>query len=171
MLYEIDQARYVKVSRNSVLKLLERAGVKPDKFTAHRDHSYSAKYRKRKGVLKPTEYEDLIEQASHHDIAIFKYPNRKVDKGWYVVLRFGFVAVDRLGIDGLSTSKSGQHGDLVALNQMVGATRDMKQLTQFAHELVEGDGEKSHILVALDELQKEVNLISTYLNDLLEAKE
>lgn len=52
------------------------------------------------------------------------------------------------------------------MQRLNGLARDMKQLVHYAHDLVEKDDKRDHILVVLDELKKHVDTLNTTLHEL-----
>ena len=60
---EIDTARYARVTRGRALKLLEAANLAPDKFTAHRNGTFTAKYKRdRQPIFASHRYEERKEK-------------------------------------------------------------------------------------------------------------
>lgn len=177
MLIEIESNRYSRVKRAEALHILEQAKISPDRFVAHRDRTFTAKFeRKRLDLFKSLDYEDRMELAAHHSVAIFKRPSQKIDRGPFITLRFGFVATDRLGLISSKPAENGNgaahahyDGDLAIMSHLIGLARDIKQLTQYAHELVQTENRREHILVTLDELQKQVGNMSESLGQLANA--
>lgn len=171
----IDATRYRKIKRDEVLNLLESIDLKPDQFIAHRNNTFTAKFLKAKlPSLKQNGYELRLEEQSEHDLAIFKRPTR-LDRGKYVTLNFGFVVMERLGIDlATGTGSNGNHkpapdavGDLAMTVQMIGIVRDMKQLTQYTRDIVEKNEHREPALVALAELEKQVNRMADGLHQMI----
>lgn len=177
VVFAIDATRYRKIKRDDVLNILEAAELKPDQFIAHRNNTFTAKFLKAKlPSLTKNRYETRLEEQSEHDLAIFKRPTR-LDRGKYVTLNFGFVAMERLGIDlDASTNghSNGKHkpafaaeGDLATTVRMIGIVRDMKQLTQYTRDIVENDSNRAPALVALAELEKQVNRMADGLHRMI----
>ncbi len=173
MMIEIISQRYTRVGRAQALKMLEDAQLKPDKFIAHRDRTFTAKYEKgRAGLFGSLAYEARMEQSADQHLAIFKRPSPKLDRGPYVTLRFSFVDTDRLGIATAAPtnghSNGHHHGDLALITELLGLARDMKQLTHYAHEEVTHHNNREHVLVALKELEKHLAALHDGLQSLLE---
>ncbi|MCB9456713.1 MAG: hypothetical protein H6671_12065 [Anaerolineaceae bacterium] len=80
-----------KVKRNQALAILRRANLIPDRFTAHRNRTFTARYlRDRAPVFQSAdEFETLLEKADCR-IAILKRPSPKLDRGRYITLQFTF---------------------------------------------------------------------------------
>lgn len=182
---EIDTARYARVTRGRALKLLEAADLAPDKFTAHRNGTFTAKYKRdRQPIFASHRYEERMEDAGNHDVAILKRPSPRIDRGPYITLKFAMAAVDRLGLHMEMVAKSKEtdakngHAPTTLdaektalLKKLVGVSRDMTQLTQYAHELLnKGESEEArrkHLTVTLDEMQKHASTLLDGLQKLV----
>lgn len=192
MLIDIAHDRYSKITRQKALTVLESADIKPDKFTAHRDRTFTARYlRSRIDLFKSNKYEEQMEIAADNAVAIFKRPSKGIDKGKYVSLRFGFAAMERLGLHGIhlkadgtaddeavnATNGNGKSapdadtGDVALLFTLVGAARDMRQLVTYIRESIDDEKKAAHARVSLDELQKLVNTVTDGLHKLVKPQE
>jgi hypothetical protein len=79
-----------RVSRSQALATLRQANLLPDRFTAHRNGVFTAKYlRGRELVFLSDEYETKLESADRR-VAILKRPSPKIDRGRYITLQFAF---------------------------------------------------------------------------------
>lgn len=87
---ELDM-NVTKVKRNQALALLSRADLIPDKFTAHRNRTFTARYlRDRAAAFESSdEFESRLEKVDSR-IAILKRPSPKLDRGRYITLQFTF---------------------------------------------------------------------------------
>lgn len=197
---EIDTARYAKVTRNRALQILEGADLKPDKFTAHRDRTFTAKYlRSRQSLFNTQRYEERMEVVGDKSVAIFKRPSTRMDRGPYITLKFAVAALDRLGLEMESHSpkatvpapekketprpavvelsprkQTNGHptGDIALIHRLIGVSRDMKQLTHYAHDLAEkkaasSESDHHHMLVTLEEMKKHVEELAQGLQKLV----
>jgi hypothetical protein len=168
---EIDSRLYKKMSRKNALALLERAELAPDKFIAHKDKTFTAKFRrKRKRMFQTQGYEDRMEQFGDYQLAILKRPSVRIDRGPYITLRFAFAALDTLGVDKikLPTKKAVPNGkakpavngtgekiDAIGIGQLVRLAGDIKNLAHEAHKMAkEPEKHKHHLEVLLEELEK-----------------
>lgn len=170
MMIEIDRTRYSRVKRDAVLRILEQAEIKPDKFTAHRDKTFTARYTKdRLDTFSSLRYESQMEAVDNR-IAILKRPNQKMDRGRYVTLKFAVADADQLGIAGPRANGGGKHHQEAAnaaiLSRLQGVSRDMRQLAQYAHELAAHTYSHKHLTITLEELQKQISLLSDGLHQL-----
>jgi hypothetical protein len=88
---ELDM-NITKVKRNQALDILKRANLFPDKFTAHRNLTFTARYRRDRAATfqSADEFEARLEKADYR-IAILKRPSPKLDRGGYITLQFTFV--------------------------------------------------------------------------------
>jgi hypothetical protein len=171
---EIDITRYTKISRKNALALLEQAELKPDKFIAHKDKTFTAKFRrKRKTMFQSHGYEDRMEQAGNYRLAILKRPSVRIDRGPYITMRFAFTSLETLGLDknkltikkatnGTSKSKTAngkpQMIDPFTAIDLLAVALDIKNLAHEAHKLAKDPAShQAHLLVILDELEKHAN--------------
>ncbi|MCB9452794.1 MAG: hypothetical protein H6672_15250 [Anaerolineaceae bacterium] len=90
MMIELDM-NITKVKRNQALEILRRAKLMPDKFTAHRNHTFTARYlRDRAEAFESAdEFEARLEKSDCR-IAILKRPSPRLDRGKYISLKFTF---------------------------------------------------------------------------------
>lgn len=176
MLEGIDRSRYSNVRRAQALRLLEQADLTPAKLTKHRDGTFTARYR-RKTMNAPESYELRLEKSSDHPVAIFKRPNKGVDRGPYVTMQFAFGPPEPLR-KVRASSKSVQNGsaaptvmqpELLAL--LGGIARDMQQLSREAEKMVREDAQQEHILVLLHELQRQSGDLAGVVDRLVLAGE
>lgn len=182
---EIDASRYAHVTRGKALQMLERAELKPDKFTAHRDRTFTAKYRRDRLPMFSQRYEERMESASTSGVAIFKRPSSQIDRGPYVTLQFAVPERERLGLPPIKVPrkrkspakaasvppaetfiKPSDTSGVPLLTRLSNAARDMKQLIDYAHELIEKKDKPEHLLVTLDELKKHADLLTSGLQQL-----
>lgn len=79
------------VTRTKALDILQSARLYPDRFTAHRNGTFTARYsRDREVIFQALEdYEAQLEKADQR-VAILKRPSPKLDRGRYVTLQFSF---------------------------------------------------------------------------------
>lgn len=174
-MFQVDVMRYRRLKRNDVLGLFTAIEMEPDQFIAHRNHTFTAKFLKtRLAILNDANFEARLENRAEHGLAVFKRPTR-LDRGKYVTFRFGFVAIERLGIQ-LHQESNGDNpvpmqieGDLALASRMIGIVRDMKQLTQYASDLIESDSSREHALVALSELEKQINRMADGLHQMIKS--
>ncbi|MBC7870533.1 MAG: hypothetical protein H7Y09_06810 [Chitinophagaceae bacterium] len=101
---EIDITRYAKVGRADVLALLESAQMTPDGLIAHRDRSFTARYLRDRSAHFESEYESKMEAADRR-FAIFKRPNKRLDRGRYLTLTFAMAETTKLGLPEVTKSK------------------------------------------------------------------
>jgi hypothetical protein len=132
MLVEIDSSRYAKIARSRALAILERADLKPDRFTAHRDRSFTAKYlRDKQPLFTSHRYEERIEIAADNSVAIFKRPNKRTDRGRYITLKFAVAALDDLGLPKVKLTADG-----TALNNGAAKTKTSPKRKKAVKEVV-----------------------------------
>ena len=82
-----------RITRKQALEFLQRARLSPDRFTAHRNGTFTARYlREREDSFQPDEFEIQLEKADQR-VAILKHPSPKLDRGRYVTLQFSFAAL------------------------------------------------------------------------------
>lgn len=199
MLIELDTTRYAKIRRKDVLAILERADLKPDALVMHRNRLFSARYlRSRNLDFKPGQVEARLE-ATDHRVAIFKRPSRrdrgryvtlqfavadarKLDLTNLQTLRKTEAAKQtaksiRSSITSeLAAIKIGDELPALTgesrealLSMLGGVSRSMRQLAQYAHELAMKNQKRDHLLATLDELQKQVGVMTDGINRLIEA--
>lgn len=97
---EVNLTLYAKMSRKNALALLDEAELTPDKFIAHKDKTFTAKFRrKRKRMFQSHSYEDRMEEVGEHRVAILKRPSVGIDRGPYITMRFAFASLENLGLD------------------------------------------------------------------------
>ncbi|GEM_PF-2866114 len=101
---EIDITRYAKVGRADVLALLESAQMTPDGLIAHRDRSFTAQYLRDRSTHFESEYESKMEAADRR-FAIFKRPNKGLDRGRYLTLKFAMAETTKLGLPEVTKPK------------------------------------------------------------------
>jgi hypothetical protein len=173
---EIDIARYTKISRKNALAMLEQAQLTPDKFIAHKDKTFTAKFRrKRKTMFQSHGYEDRMEKAGEHRIAILKRPSVRIDRGPYITMRFAFTSLETLGLDknkltpkkaivpnGKSKAKTAngkaETVDPLTAIDVLAIALDIKNLAHEAHKLAKDPAShQAHLLIILDELEKHAN--------------
>ncbi|MFN8375442.1 MAG: hypothetical protein U0694_21520 [Anaerolineae bacterium] len=176
---EIDHSRYTKISRKNALALLEQAELTPDKFIAHKDKTFTAKFRrKRKSMFQSQSYEERIENAGEHRIAILKRPSVRMDRGPYMTMRFAFAALETLGLDKakfapktpaksngrakkavpVANGKAKELVDPFAAIELTRMAHDVQNLTREAHKLAKDpNSQRAHLLVILEELEKHVD--------------
>jgi hypothetical protein len=81
---------YLHLTRKQALDILSRARLSPDRFTAHRDHTFTAHYlRGRELIFMSDEFEGRLDSADKR-VAILKRPCPKMDRGRYITLQFAF---------------------------------------------------------------------------------
>jgi hypothetical protein len=167
---EIDHTRYTKMSRQHALAFLERAELAPDKFIAHKDKTFTAKFRRRrKKMFQTHSYEERMEKIGDHRLAILKRPNVKLDRGPYITLRFAFASLESLGLDksqfipkqangsakAIPNGKSNELIDPFAIVELSKMAHDIKNLAHEAHKLAKDPTKHHHhLLVLLEELEK-----------------
>lgn len=79
-----------RVSRKQALAILHSARLMPDRFTAHRNGLFTARYlRGRELVFLSDEYESQLDSADKR-VSIIKRPSPKLDRGRYITLQFTF---------------------------------------------------------------------------------
>jgi hypothetical protein len=80
-----------RVPRKKALEILQHARLYPDRFTAHRNGIFTARYlRDREPIFQSLdEYESQLESADQR-VAILKRPSPKLDRGRYMTLQFTF---------------------------------------------------------------------------------
>ena len=85
---------FTHVTRRNALEILGRARLYPDRFTAHRNGTFTARYLRDKEPMFQSheEYEGQLEEADQR-VAILKRPSPKLDRGRYVTLQFSFAAI------------------------------------------------------------------------------
>jgi len=171
MLIEIDHALYTKIKRDDALNILKQAQIAPDKFTAHRDGTFTARYeRDRQHDFQNLSYEARLESADHR-VAIFKRPSDALDVGKYVTLRFAVVAIDAVGINASTLNGKNGHsatpaGSAAIVNRLNGISRDMQQLASYARSLTDQYHTHKHLTVTLEELQRQITLLNAELAQL-----
>lgn len=103
---ELDM-NITKVKRNQALAILRRANLTPDRFTAHRNRTFTARYlRDRASVFQSVdEFESLLEKADCR-IAILKRPSPKLDRGRFITLQFTFAIFNPAIPTGLQLAKA-----------------------------------------------------------------
>jgi arsenate reductase-like glutaredoxin family protein len=167
---EIDATRYSKMTRKRALALLERAELTPDKFIAHKDKTFTAKFRrKRKETFKDFHYEERMEKMGEHRLAILKRPNVRIDRGPYITMRFAFASLEQLGLDNiqlmtkgiLTNGKTTQPGvspdviDPFTIIEIARLAQDLKNLAREASSLAKEENiRRDHLHIILDELNK-----------------
>lgn len=81
---------YLHLTRQQALDILSRARLSPDRFTAHRDRTFTAHYlRGRELIFMSDEFEGQLDSADKR-VAILKRPCPKMDRGRYITLQFAF---------------------------------------------------------------------------------
>ncbi len=80
-----------RVPRKTALAILQDARLYPDRFTAHRNGTFTARYLRDKETIFKShdEYENMLESADQR-VAILKRPSPQLDRGRYVTLQFTF---------------------------------------------------------------------------------
>ena len=93
MLMRIEiPSTFIRIARKDALTFLQNASLMPDRFTAHRNGTFTARYlRDRELEFQSDECDTLLEKADNR-VAILKRPSPKLDKGRYVTLQFSFAA-------------------------------------------------------------------------------
>jgi len=80
-----------RVPRKKALEILQHARLYPDRFTAHRNGTFTARYLRDREpkILSLEEYDVLLEDVDQR-VAILKRPSPKLDRGRYITLQFTF---------------------------------------------------------------------------------
>lgn len=80
-----------RVPRKQALEILQRARLSPDRFTAHRNGTFTARYLRDREAVFPShdDFEWQLEKADQR-MAILKRPSPKLDRGRYMTLQFSF---------------------------------------------------------------------------------
>lgn len=92
MRIEIPTA-FTRIPRKQALEFLQTARLMPDRFTAHRNGTFTARYlRARELVFQSDECDVQLEKADNR-VAILKRPSPQLDRGRYVTLQFSFAAL------------------------------------------------------------------------------
>lgn len=172
---EIDSSRYAKVGRGIVLAILEQAKVAPDKFIAHRNRTYTAHYlRDRKPNLDISAIESIDKR-----IAILKKPSDKLDTGRYVTFQFAMASPEKLGIRietkhiskrQVKIKKNTKNINENVLGLVTSVARNMKQLADFAHELLNNEDKHNHLILTIEEIQSQAKLLQDSLRHITEEK-
>lgn len=172
---EIDSTRYAKVGRGTVLAILAQAQVTPDKFTAHRNRTYTARYlRDRNTKLNIGEIEAIDQR-----IAILKKPSEKLDTGRYVTFKFAMASPEKLGIRveskqakklQVKPKKEIQNINSHVLGLVNSVARNMRELTNFAHELASTGDKHNHLILTLEELQSQAKLLQDSLDHIKDGQ-
>jgi hypothetical protein len=91
MFFRIEiPSNLTKVKRDEALKILSQAKLPPDRFTAHRNGTFTARYlREWEKAFASDHYEQQLEKADAR-VAIYKRPSPKMDRGRYITLQFAF---------------------------------------------------------------------------------
>ena len=177
MMIDIDKTRYIKVKRDEVLALLERAGIAPVKLVVHRDLTYTARYPR--GADNQFDAAETKLEMLDNRVAIFKRPSKKLDRGSYLTLKFAIADVKGLGISiGLNSNGNSkasapkaEEGTIMILTRLVGISKNMHQLTTYAHELSSQYHTHRHLVTLMDEMQKQIEMLDDSLTQLLHPKQ
>lgn len=79
------------VPRRQALDVLQRAHLMPDRFTAHRNGTFTARYLRDEALLKtPADHFESQLDSADRRVAILKRPSPKLDRGRWVTLQFTF---------------------------------------------------------------------------------
>ncbi|NWF71081.1 MAG: hypothetical protein HXY40_18515 [Chloroflexi bacterium] len=166
---EIDTSRYSKISRGRALALLANAELIPDRFIAHKDKTFTAKFRRtRKGIFQSHHYEERMENGGDHMLAILKRPNVRIDRGPYITMRFAFAELAKLGLDKDRFAARTSNGkapaekakaapepvDPFAFIELSRKVQDLKNLAHEANQLVKDSAKQSQLVIILQELEK-----------------
>lgn len=82
-----------RIPRKQALDILQRARLMPDRFTAHRNGTFTARYlRGRELVFLSEEYETQLDSTDKR-VSILKRPSPKLDRGRYMTMLFTFATV------------------------------------------------------------------------------
>lgn len=152
---DIDLKRYTKITRGRALALLAKAELTPDKFIAHKDKTYTAKFKRGRNLNGAA---DRVEQVGGHVIAILKRPNPRFDRGPYVTLRFAVASLEQLGIDRKRLNTGVPHKRMTSKKARAPrvspavAARDVQALAAEALALAQ-DGKHDQLGVILAELK------------------
>lgn len=177
MMHDIQIQHYARVSRTVALQVLQKANLEPLKLTAHRDGTFTARYR-RKSILSPESYEHRIEFASEHPVAIFKRPNKLVDRGPYATLQFAFgkaafaitarklpaqIAHSNGTVDAPAASVTVLPPQTMAL--LTGEAHSIQQLSAEAERMFRTE-ELDHLPVVLEELTRHAAQLTALIDSL-----
>jgi len=167
-LIDFDTTRYIRAKRSDVLDLLDEAGLTPDKLTAHRDRTYTACYTRDQLDAYATAEKRL--QSLDGRVAIFKRPSDQLDRGQYLTFKFALADTAEIGIpassNGSAEHQPGKTGKTALMTRLNGITRDMRHLTDYAHEIAASYHTHSHLAVTLEEMKKQVELLQDGLKQL-----
>ena len=167
---KIKRSLYLQIHRDDVLSLLDRAGIPPEKLTAHRDHSFTAYYcRSWLPRFDQLPYENRLEQLDPR-IAIFKRPSEQLDSGRYLRLQFAIANMEQIGIK-VTVRRSQPHDKeidaQVILSRLRAISRDMDQLAAYAWDLADGYHSHRHLTPTLEELNKQIHYLNRNLDQLV----
>lgn len=175
-MHDIQIQHYTRVSRTAALQVLQKANLEPLKLTAHRDGTFTARYR-RKSALAPESYEHRIEFASEHPVAIFKRPNKLVDRGPYATLQFAFgksAYASAARSTPLPTPLPNGTADAPVASVIVLPPQTMALLTSEAHSIQQLSAEAErmfkteeldHLPVVLEELTRHAALLNGLIDN------
>jgi hypothetical protein len=173
MIIDIDVNRYTKITRGRALKLLAKAELVPDRFIAHKDKTYTAKFkRERRSLFQSSGYEERFETASGHRVAILKRPNYTLDRGPYVTLRFAITELALLGLDvkpaprSRKSSRAKLDVSKPDVTKWVTAARDVKHLAVEARQLAIDGRKHDQLLILLDEIKRQTDQLLARLEAL-----
>ena len=83
-------AFFTRVPRKQALNILQQARLYPDRFTAHRNGTFTARYlRGRELMFLSADYETQLDTTDSR-VAILKRPSPKLDRGRYMTFQFTF---------------------------------------------------------------------------------
>jgi len=170
MMIEIDTTRYAKVGRGTALAVLEEAQVKPDKFIAHRNRTFTAQYLRDRNPNIDIGQVEAIDKR----VAVLKNPSEMLDKGRYITFQFAMASPEKLGIK-VEKPKKKVKETQVQINENVyklvhGVARNMEQLANFAHNLATTEDKHNHLVLTIEELQSQSKLLQESLKHIVREK-
>lgn len=170
MTHDVDSKRYARLSRSATIRVLQKANLEPLKLVAHRDGTFTARYR-RKTALSPESYEHRLEFASEYPIAVFKRPNKSLDRGPYTTLQFAFgpkFTLKAATSNGGSTSKAADAAATAPelVTQLSEQVRNIQQLSTEAEQMVKDASRQEHLLVILEELHHHATRLGALVQQL-----
>lgn len=84
---------FTRIPRRQALEFLQNARLMPDRFTAHRNGTYTARYLRARDLAFQNDECDMLLEKADNRVAILKRPSPQLDRGRYVTLQFSFAAL------------------------------------------------------------------------------